>query len=77
MKERLTTMSEREIKRLSVIQNIRDKTMQVREGAKILRLSERHVKRLTQRFRENGPDGLISKRRGVPSNRKHDPKLRT
>jgi transposase len=70
-------MSDKELKRLSVIQNITDKAMQVSEVAKVLRLSERHVKRLTQRFRENGPDGLISKRRGVPSNRKHDPKLRT
>ena len=35
-----------------------------------LGLSVRQVKRLNRRIREQGADGLLSQRRGVPSNRK-------
>jgi transposase len=35
-----------------------------------LGLSVRQVKRLNRRIRDQGAEGLLSKRRGVPSNRK-------
>ena len=40
-----------------------------------LRLSSRQVKRLWKRYRQAGPSGLASRRRGRPSNRRTDPDL--
>jgi transposase len=39
-----------------------------KEAAKMLGISERHVKRLLRAYRQSGAEGLISKRRGKPSN---------
>jgi transposase len=61
-------MSERELTRLEVIQRVKRKTLKQREAAELLGLSVRQVKRLGKAYQRAGAAGLISKRRGQPSN---------
>jgi transposase len=61
-------MSQRELTRLEVIQRVKRKTLRQRQAAELLSLSVRQVKRLCKAHQESGAAGLLSKRRGQPSN---------
>jgi transposase len=61
-------MSQREVTRLEVIQRVKLKTLRQRQAAELLSLSVRQVKRLCKAYQGAGAAGLISKRRGQPSN---------
>jgi transposase len=61
-------MSQRELTRLEVIQRVKRKTLKQRQAAEMLSISVRQVKRLCKAYQSNGAAGLISKRRGRPSN---------
>ena len=63
-------MSKKEINRLSVIQDVGKKRMTQREAGERLHLSERQVRRLLRRYKEAGVHGLLSQKRGRPSNHK-------
>jgi transposase len=63
----LHTMSAKEVNRLEVMQRLDKKRMKQKTAAEVLGVSERQVKRLLRRYREQGAKGLISKRRGKPS----------
>ena len=71
--DQLLTMSTRELSRLEVMQRLRDKHLRQREASSILGISVRQIKRLYRAYRNQGPPGLISKRRGKPSNHRLDP----
>ena len=58
----------RESDRAGVIGQVAEKRLRQSEAAKRLGLSVRQVKRLLARYRERGPSGLVSGRRGKPSN---------
>ena len=64
----LLTMSKKEINRLEVMQRLDEKRMKQKAAAEQLGISERQVKRLLRRYRQAGASGLVSKRRGKPSN---------
>ena len=66
--DKLLTMSEKELSRLEVMKRLEEKRMRQHEAADQLQISVRHVKRLLKAYREKGAEGLISKRRGKPSN---------
>lgn len=70
--DKLLTMSKRELTRLEVMQRLKDKRLIQKEAAEILGLSIRQVKRLFRAYREKGPPGLVSARRGKPSNNRLD-----
>jgi transposase len=61
-------MSQPELTRLEVIQRVKRKTLKQRQAAELLSLTVRQVKRLCKAYQSNGAAGLISKRRGQPSN---------
>ena len=61
-------MSQRELTRLEVIQRVRRKTLKQHPAAELLSLSVRQIKRLCKAYQRAGATGLISKRRGRPSN---------
>jgi transposase len=61
-------MSQRELTRLEVIQRVKRKTLKQRQAAEQLSISVRQVKRLCKTYQATGAAGLISKRRGQPSN---------
>lgn len=63
----LIAMSPQELNRLEVMQRLDGKGMKQKGAAQLLGVSERHMKRLLRRYREQGARGLVSKRRGKPS----------
>lgn len=64
----LLQMSKKELSRVEVMERIRTKGMTQKKGSEALGISVRQVRRLWKNYRENGAAGLISKRRGKPSN---------
>jgi transposase len=66
----LGLMSMKEAMRLAVVRQVLDEGLSQGQAALKLGLSVRQVKRLCRRVRDQGAVGLISKRRGVASNRK-------
>jgi transposase len=63
-------MSAKELERKSQIERALDKRITQKEAAQNLGISERQIRRLIQQYRKEGAGGLLSKKRGVPSNRK-------
>ena len=66
--DKLLQMSPKELSRLEVMQKLEEKRMRQKQAARILGLSVRQVKRLLRAYRDQGVQGLVSKRRGRPSN---------
>lgn len=73
--DKLLTMSQKELNRLEIMQRIKEKRLTQKEAARILGLSVRQVKRLYRAYRQQGAGGLVSKRRGKPSNHRLDTKV--
>ena len=70
--DKTLTMSTKELSRLEVMQRLKDKRLIQKEAAKLLGLSIRQIKRLWQKYQKQDAKGLISKRRGKPSNNRID-----
>src|SRR3990172_8682289 len=68
-------MSNQEITRLEAMQRIKDKRLTQKEAARMLKLSVRQIKRLFKAYEAQGAKGLISGRRGKPSNNRLDPQV--
>ena len=64
------TMSAKELDRLEIIGRVVERRLTQRTAADRLGLSLRHVERLCRAFRRHGAAGLVSRKRGHPSNRK-------
>jgi transposase len=62
------TMAMRELDRLKVIQAVIDGTLKPGRAAERLGLTDRQVRRLVNRVRDEGPPGIVSRRRGPPGN---------
>jgi transposase len=74
--DELLTMSKKELTRLEVIRRLEEKRMRQKEAAEILGISTRHVRRLLHSYRLHKEKGLISKRRGKPSNNRLKAEIR-
>lgn len=70
--DELLTMSNRELTRLEVMQRLKGKHLTQKEAAQLLGISTRQVKRLWRDYRKKGAKGLVSARRGKPSNNRLD-----
>jgi transposase len=70
--DELLTMSKKELSRLEIMQRLKDKRLTQKEAARMLGISTRQVKRLCRVYRKKGADGLVSQRRGKPSNNRLD-----
>jgi len=64
----IVSMSEREIDRYKVIQDILHHRMKQCHGAQILHLTSRQVRRLCRRVEKKGARGVVHGLRGLPSN---------
>ena len=64
----VVAMTRREFSRLEVVVSIEQGQMSASRAAELLGLSRRQIFRLLDRFRSIGPNGLASRKRGVPSN---------
>ena len=70
MNERgFVTVSMRELERIKIIAAVAKHRLKVVQAAERLDLCERQVSRLVRRYETSGPAGLVSGRRGQPSNR--------
>lgn len=72
----LITMSQKELNRLDVIQKIRDRRLTVVQATALLDLSRSQIHRLLQAFDKFGAAGLVSGKRGHPSNRRYSEDFR-
>lgn len=69
-------MSTKEVKRLRIIQNAMEKIITQNKASKLIGITERQIRRIIKRVREDGPIGIVSKARGKPGNRRVNPKLK-
>lgn len=70
MQAKAGLMSQKEVARLQVLRQVQQGGLSQGQAGEQLRLSVRQIKRLMRRLREQGPQGLISRRRGHASNRR-------
>lgn len=63
-------MSDAELSKFEILRDVDREQLPVRAAAGVLGLSERQVWRLLKAYRLRGADGVISKKRGRPSNRR-------
>jgi len=63
------TMSRNELTRLRVLIDVADGRLSVADATGLIGVGRRQIYRLLQTFRADGPDGVISRKRGRPSNR--------
>jgi transposase len=63
------TMSRNELTRLRVLIDVADGRLSVADATGLIGVGRRQIYRLLQAFRADGADGLISRKRGGPSNR--------
>ena len=67
----IITMSNKELHRVEIIQKLIDKRLIEDEAAKQLGLSVRQIRRLRKAYKADGAIGVVSKKRGSPSNHKY------
>ena len=70
-------MSRKEVDRLGVVQRVVSKQISQVAASTQLGLTPRQVRRLLRKFEQNGVEGLVSKRRGTPSNNQLGKTLRS
>ena len=61
-------MSTKEIDRLEVVRRVLERGLTRVKAAELLGLEERQVRRLCAAYEAEGAGGLVSRRRGQPSN---------
>lgn len=66
--KRTISMSEEEIKRCEILRMAEEKQITQKEGARRIGISQRHFRRLLQKYRLKGAEGIISGHRNKPSN---------
>jgi len=75
-REDIWKMRPEELKRLHLIHQVIEKRLTQREAAGIADLSERQVRRVVKRIRQEGDGGILHQRRGQPSNRRIAEKIK-
>ena len=70
MAKDLVTMSSPEIDRMQVIQRVLEKRLTQAQGGVLLGLGARQMGRLCRGVKQRGPQAVVSKKRGRPSNRR-------
>jgi hypothetical protein len=71
------TMSRTEIDRMGVLHDLADGRIKIAEASRLMGLGRRQVFRLAKAYGKHGPEALVSRRRGRPSNRCYPTALRT
>ena len=74
MGEDIIKMSQKELTRVHIIRKVIDSSLKQKEAAEKLSLSERQIRRLKERVRNEGDRGLTHRLRGKASNRRIDDK---
>ncbi|HUL31927.1 MAG TPA: helix-turn-helix domain-containing protein, partial [Thermodesulfobacteriota bacterium] len=74
--EDIVMLRQKDLKRLHVLHKVLEGIMTQREAAELIFLSERQIRRIVQRIRQEGDKGICHRARGTPSNRKLPKKLK-
>ena len=74
--KRTIEMSNEELLRKSVLEGVLERRESQKEAAARLGICERQFRRILRRYRVEGVAGLVSRKRGVPSNRKMEAAIR-
>lgn len=74
--DKVIIMSVKELRRLPVIQQAMARTLTQQQAGAVLGVTDRQIRRLIHRLREDGETGLVHRGRGKPSNRQHAPALK-
>ena len=69
-------MTSKELARKKEVERALDHRITQKEAAERLGISERQFRRILRRYRQEGDGGLVSQKRGKPSNRKTDERTR-
>lgn len=69
-------MSNKELARKTEVERVLDHRITQKEAANRLGVTERQFRRILQRYRQEGDGGLVSRKRGKPSNRRTDDEIR-
>lgn len=77
MSRGLLTMSQHEVERTSIIEQVVHKRMKQGKAGELLKISVRQVKRLVRAYRREGTQGLISRRRGRLGNHRHEEEMKS
>ncbi|MBF0488555.1 MAG: helix-turn-helix domain-containing protein [Nitrospirae bacterium] len=75
-KEDMLMVNARDLKKLHVMEKVEEGSLKHREGAELLRISERQIRRIAKRFKEEGAEGIPHKLRGVESERSYSAELK-
>lgn len=67
--EETYNMTQKELFRVTIIQQLSEKLVTQVKAAEILKISDRQVRNLLKVYKNERPKGLISKKRGKQSNR--------
>ena len=62
-------MSQKEVGRAIVLAKVKERQINLKQGAKEMHLSYPQAKRVWSRYKKEGPKGLVSRKRGRKSNR--------
>src|ERR687883_580768 len=68
--EELIVMSSKELDRLAILQKVINKQLKQKEAAHLLRISDRQIRTCLKRLKEEGPKGIISRKRGQRGHRR-------
>ena len=69
-------MSHSELTRLEILQRIEDRRLSQAQAATMLGLTDRQMRRLVRCYRAHGPEGLVSKKRGMRGNHRRPESFR-
>ncbi|MBB3010016.1 transposase [Cupriavidus alkaliphilus] len=67
-KSEVITDSMQELDRLKTVQAVMDGQLRPGVAAERLEITDRQFRRLLERYRQEGPSGLVSRKRGRPAN---------
>jgi len=77
IREDTVTMSAKELRRVHVLRQLREKRITQREAGEMLQVTDRQIRRLLGRVNAEGDQGLVHRGRGKPSNRRIPEKRKT
>lgn len=69
--EDIIMLSQKDLKRLHVIEKVREGTIKQVSASKLLSLSTRQIRRILSRISKEGLRGIVHRSRGKPSNRRY------
>ena len=72
----VVAMSHVELSRYDTLLRVKRRELRVDDAATLLGLSRRQISRLLDRLQTEGAEGLVSRKRGQPSNRRHSDSFR-